>query len=519
MDDTKQKIITLFREKGNEISTSEILDYLLPEYSSLKQKFDKDSKRIIAQAHRKLLYHINELVKEGIIRFVRFGDKGVKFFALNLAEGEEISELVKGFKKRVLVSKPIIPSMPIEAYEHQGIVIKYEPSSWIDKLNSVVIFCDNVKNLQELAHVFEKSMEVVNDCVCFENFDSMIIKEDSARVKDFLEKLSGECSDYGKKASLIISGVGLKSVHIKSFVEAALNFKTNLSVIYNLNSEELQENLGVLNELISCYIKKKSILYLKNKNIHRFSYYLGRAGPYCISDKEKFRQDSLYSIASSQSSLIVDVEKFYSIYGLDSNKFSQLMINISKSFLSANIIQKRKSQEYFKSLLSLDKKNEKEFLEFSRNYIRFWNFGLAQPGIDQKLVLNMINEAKKKIEQFSVAEETIYKSCGMPLRFKIALSCAFKESVSNLSIAKYKKLEINSLEDLYKPKLKKEILERESVSEMFDGGNDITFYRLGNFSSEEILREISFILNTYKLPLFSYSFENMKGDMKITSYF
>ena len=53
---------------------------------------------------------------------------------------------------------------------------------------------------------------------------------------------------------------------------------------------------------------------------------------------------------------------------------------------------------------------------------------------------------------------------------------------------------------------------------MFDGGNDITFHRAGDFSAEDVLREISVIINTYKMPLFSYGFENLKGDMKITSY-
>ena len=338
---------------------------------------------------------------------------------------------------------------------------------------------------------------------------------------DFIEKMNDYCIDYKKRVSCIINTIDLKrknSNDLRILIEKALEFKNNITFIYNLDSDEVQEKFSLLEDIINLYIKKRATIYIKNKKLHKSAYFIGTAGPYSLLDNEEQSNQTSLSIACGQTSLIVDVEKFYSIYGLDNERFSQLMINISKSFLSANSIQRRKSKEYFKEIINLDKKSEKEFLEFSRNYIRFWNFGIAQPGLDQKLVLNMLSEARKKVEQFALAEETIYKSCGMPLRFKIALSCAFRESEQKLSPAKLKRFEISSLEELYKPKIKKEIIERESLTELFNGGNDITFHRNGSFSSEDILIEISIIINTYKLPLFSYNFENLKGDMKITSF-
>jgi hypothetical protein len=293
-----------------------------------------------------------------------------------------------------------------------------------------------------------------------------------------------------------------------------------ITFIYNLSNEDIQERFGMLSEIVMYYIKKKKMFYIKNKILHKSPYFIGSAGPYCFLDNEFSEvKEPLYVAACSQSSLIVDVEKFFSLNGMDIEKFSLLMFNISRSFLSANSLQRRKSEDYFKSVSKFDKVNEKEFLEFSRNYIRFWNFGISQPGINQNIVLNMINEAKKKIYEFSLAEETIYKSCGMPTRFRIGLSCAFENSQEKLSPAKYKPIEIQGLDDLYKQKLKKELIERENVCSMFDGGNDVTFHRSGNFTSEEIIREFSIILNSYKFPLFSYNFENLKGDAKITSYF
>jgi hypothetical protein len=522
MDETKQKIITLFKERGDDISTGDILVRVYPESKQLKEKEDDTSKRAVAQLHRKLLYHINELLNDGILRFSRFGEKGLKFFALNVLEGEEITELTPRYKKKVTISRPIMPAMPIESYEHQGIIIKYEPNSWIDKLNSLVIASDKITSVKELESVFTNAVSLVNDCICLNNFNKFLEKINKMEAVEILEKINSECENFGKKVSCIIDIAKIdrdKLLHIINNITEP-NMK-NLLFIYNLDSEELQEQFGLFKEIVGLYTLKRRTLYIKNKRVQKAPYFLGTAGVYCISEKEWQTREikDCLSIACGQSSLIVDVEKFYSVYGLDNIKFSELMLNVSRSFLSANSMQRRKSQEYFKSMISLDKKNEKEFLEFSRNYIRFWNYGLLQPGIDSKLVINMINEARKKVDQFATAEETIYKSCGMPTRFKIALSCAFKEASENLSSAKYARMEIMNLDDLYKPKVKKEIVEKENVTSMFDGGNDVTFHRTGMFEAEDILREISVIMNTYKMPLFSYSFGGLKGDMKITSYF
>jgi len=531
MDDSKQKILEMFKKRGGDISTAEILAYVYPDTKAVQLREDKDSKRKLAQAHRKLLYHINELVNSGILRFSRFGEKGLKFFTLAISAGEEITELTPRYKKRITVSAPSIPAMPIESYEHQGIVIRYEAGSWIDKLNAVVIMCNKINGVKELENILESALSVVNDCICLENFDSFLMKVNKAEAVEILESINSECKDYNKRICCMINFQNLNKenfnrenlLHIANNITAAeIN---NLIFIYNIDADEIQENLAFLHEIISVYMSQKRTFYIKNKRLHKAPYFLGTAGPYSISEKEWLsslglleKASEMTAIACSQSSLIVDVEKFYSLYGLDTLKFSELMFNISKSFLSANSLQRRKSQEYFKSIMSFDKNHEKDFLEFSRNYIRFWNYGLMQPGIDPKLVMNMISEAKKKIEQFSIAEETIYKSCGMPIRFKIAVSCAFKESAEKLSEAKYKRLEITNLDDLYKPKTKKEIIEKENVTLMFDGGNDTTFHRSGIFNPEDVLREISVIMNTYKMPLLSYSFGKIKGDLKITSY-
>ena len=520
MDQTKQKIISAFREKGSELSTREIAALVYEEYKSIKPK-DAESKRQIAQFHRKLLHHINLLIRDGILRVNKHGEKGHKFFVLDIGDEEEISEITPKYKKRVVISKPAIPVMPIEGYEKQSIIVKYEPGTWIDRLNSLIIRCDKLPDLSDLTTATNKSFSVVNDSICLEGFDKVVNSLDNKLIKNVMEKLNSEAEDYGKIVNCIIDIENINNKKLLEILEYLIEPKIkNIVLIFDLDGSVIQEHFGALSEIISLYIRKKRKFYLKNKRIQRSPYFLGKAGPYCFLEKEwNAIKDKDYSIiACSQSSLIVDVEKFHSIYGLNIDKFSQLMLNVSKSFLSANSMQRRKSEDYFKEVIKLFNPIENEFLELSRNYIRFWNYGITQPGVDQDLVLNMMSEAKKKINEFSAAEETIYKSCGMPTRFKIALSCASSDCEEKLSPAKFRKFVINDLEDLYNKKTKTDIINREQVLELFDGGNDITFHRAGEVSPEDVLREISVLMNTYKFPFFSYAFENIKGNMNLITY-
>ena len=119
----------------------EIAALVYEEYTSFSEKQDIENKRKIAQLHRKLLHHINLLIRDGLLRVNRHGEKGHKFFVLNIGDNEEITELTPKYKKTIVVSKPQVPTMPIEGYEQQEIIKRYEEATWIDRLNSVVIFC------------------------------------------------------------------------------------------------------------------------------------------------------------------------------------------------------------------------------------------------------------------------------------------------------------------------------------------------------------------------------------------
>ncbi|RMD67959.1 hypothetical protein D6817_00100, partial [Candidatus Pacearchaeota archaeon] len=237
-------------------------------------------------------------------------------------------------------------------------------------------------------------------------------------------------------------------------------------------------------------------------------------------DKEWALAEELRSsascIACAQTCAIVDVRNFFLKYGLRIDKFTQLMLNISKALLRANSIQRSKSNECFQTIAELNRTHQNEFLSLARNYIRLWNFGLIEPGINQEFVLTMISEAKKKIDSFAAAEETIYKSCGMTTRFKLALAPTFP-GAAQLSEAQYVRFNVAGADNLLRREFKRVLSSREAVGELFDGGDEVTFHYIGELDEEKIIRQVGITLASYKIPLFNYSFE-LRGDLKLTHF-
>ncbi|MBS3081426.1 hypothetical protein J4416_00625 [Candidatus Pacearchaeota archaeon] len=523
MHQISQKIISLFKNSELTLPTSKILEGIETRYNELKvqaiEKNDLESKRKIAISHRRILHHLNKLVETEILNLEKYGKKGEKFFSLNIKDNEEIVEISPKYKKRVIISRPLNPLMPIEGYEQKEIVLKYEPATWIDRLNSIVVFSEKIEDIDIFYRLLiENLFPIVNDTIHLENFESVINRENPTNV---LDKINDECVDYGKLLSVGINLSAIKNQgNFKEILELIARKKIdNINFIFGIGEEDLEKE--EIKIVIDFFLRAGKLLYLKNKKIHEAPYFVGRAGPYCILNKDwQFAEElrkNLFCLGCSQSSVIVDVNKFYNEEGLNSDKFSRLIFNITKSMLFANSIQRRKTDEYFKGISVLNKKYEPEFLGLSRNYIRLWNFGLNEPGKDNELILNMINEAKKRADRFAVAEETIYKSCGMTTRFRMAFAPAF-EKATNLSPKKYSKLSINNINDLSNKEIKSLIKFKESYSSIFNGGDECTFHYNGEFDSEKILTQIKHIISEYNLPLFNYSFEGVKGNTKLAQF-
>lgn len=521
-------IIESFKKQPNsELSTSQIVSLVDPATLSkinsvLLSKFSEPSKikaakRENAQLHRMILYHINNLVSENILKTTRIGEKGEKFFALALKEGEEVT-IEKYHKRSITISKPKEPPMPIEGYEQKGVIYRLGMPSWIDRLNAILLECSMFKDTSDLQYASQLCFQNINDVLGLNNFEG-VIQKDVGKSISFLHKLHSTAEEYARTASVIID---LTNIHseadilqvVKDYVES--NLWNNINFIFDLTPKEFHDHADLFEQLIKIYSKNSLQLYIKNQQIFKAPYLIGRAGPYTFNPKEwllykKEHFGHIPLLICSQSAIMIDVERFYQSEGRDADKFNHLMERVLHSAFLANSLQRSRAIEYFHDIIKLDESHMSDYFKFSSNYIRFWNYGLKRPDVDQQSLFTKFHEVRKQAEKFCLSEETIYKSCGMPTRFKVAFSSTDEYFVKGIfTPIKFKKLHLSSMRDLYSEYFKEILAVKEKMFTAFNGGDLISFLKAGSLDIPEILRETSFLLNTYHLPLFRFTFQNIR---------
>jgi len=533
MHDTEHSILKyLGKNTDKDISTSDMINEIFKdEIKDIDEKLkidfpDKSEMRklskIKARLHRNILYHLNKLVSDDLIKVTKLGNKGKKFFQLNLNEGEEI--LLGKKHRRIIISKPALPAMPIEGYEQQGVIYKYDPESWINRLNALLIQSDKFSSLKELRSAIGSVIIDFNDVIGLNDFEKIIQSSNIEEQRDFLHGIISDCEDFGRNITLIIDVKNiLNETAVIDFIRELTIFNNpRITMILDTTVKEFQNHPIMFEKIISFYSASGMSLYIKNKSLHRPPYILGQAGPYTFNQQDyeyyKKKQKSI-CLPVASTSIAVDVKKFFE-KGMNINQFRKLVGNILKTLFISSSAQRIKSEEYFSPLIKLNSPHEKELFKASRNYIRFWNYGWKQEGLDQNIVVDLIKSTKKEVDEFCLSETSIFKACGMPTDFKTAFSCAYSEFDEEMSSEDFKRLQIEGMEDFFKKDIKEYLKAKELISNIFDGGDRMRLVRSGIAPADEILKEIDHILNIYKIPLFCYDFGTIKGtNLKLTSFY
>ncbi len=525
MRKTEYEILSFFKKKpNNEFSTSDIVmnvfpsksieldDIIKSKISSQEQlKLAKNSK---AKLHRRVLYYLNKLIGEGIVELKREGSKGEKFFELGINDDERY--IIDKYKRRIVIEKPIMPAVPIEGYEQKSFVHRQNPETWVERLNAILLESERFDNLKDYYKKIIDCFSDVNDVVSLNDFESLFINNTSGSVKRFLSKLDKMCEDYGKTISCIID---MTNIDQKFDIYNLLRSKfENINFIFDLRVGELRDNRQFIEKAVEAVSKSNSILYFKNQDLHAAPYMIGAAGPYTFNPDEwvnyikDVRKDS-QGIACAQTSVTIDVYRFWT-ENKSASQFRSMLMAVVKALLTANSMQRRKSAEYF----NVSTKLSSQFLSLSRSYIRFWNYGWRQTGIDPEDTMSLIKKLDQEVQNFSSSQETIYLSCGIPTRFKVCFSCDFGVQNPQLSKPRFGKLKISNSEALHSEETKKMLSDKEKLFELFLGGDRIRFIRLGSPRADDVWREINTIFTSYKIPFFCYDFSKSHKNIKLTEF-
>jgi hypothetical protein len=526
----EQRILNKFKKEPlREISTTEIVREAHPEeYSRVinglnDELSDKKSlngaKRKKGQLHRKVLYHLNKLVQEGILKVASVHGKGEKYFTLAIAEGELI---IEKRHKQIVITKPSISTGLIEEYEHKGIVHKFDPENWVSKLNCILLESANHPGINKFYDLVYNCFSEVNDCLGLNDFEHHIQSSSPENLHDALKRMDLDTKDHGRSVSLIINVKNIRDESkLSLFIEDYVRIKPkNIFLIFKGESKEIKDHAQLFKKIATDFSKEEIKISIQNTKVHSAPIIIGKAGPYTIREDEwKNYEEEIkgktIGLAIAGTSIAIDVNRFFR-ENLSNSEFRELIMKTAKTLLRLSITQRRKSNEYFKRLNELNKPNTKKFFTYSKDYIRFWNYDLRNKR--EEHLLELLESSKQEIKRFCATERTIYNSCGIPMNFEVAFSSVFNKFSNNLSTRNYMKTTVKSFREYDSSDVTFIIGMKERLAKIFDGGDRIRFFRKGDLKPEELVKEATFLMNTYELPLITYDFRERKGEIKLTNF-
>jgi hypothetical protein len=529
MRDTEETILNTFKKNSaKELNTEFLVMEVYPKEYALAENLmhgtDKvnvhDGKRRKFQLHRKILYYLNKLLDNHIIKVSKTAEKGEKYFMLQTSEGDTIIE--KGYKK-IVITKPTMTSTYIEQYELKNVMKKYEEDSWINRFNSILLECSRTQEIHRLYDTVSGCFTSVNDVIALNDFENIINTTSEKSLNEFFEKICKDTDNFDKTISLIIN-IERANNNIYLFIEhyARINPK-KINIIFNISNKDLQKCSKTIGHIFENFSESKIKINFKNNDLSMAPHFKGRAGIYNFNERDwetyqKKSRGNIIGVICSQSQIAININKFFETYKTDS-EFRNAVLNAAKTLLITNTVQRRKSNEYFKDINNMNSQDAPEFYKYSRNYIRFWNYDWQASMQEDENLSELIKSTKSLIDMFCNTEETIFKSCGVPIRFKVAFSSAFRNYDARfMGERDYKKMTVNKSEDYYSGETKKFLQARERMFEIFDGGDRLRIFRKNDFAMNDIMHEIGILLSAYKIPFFTFDFSGMRGTVKLTNF-
>jgi len=530
MGNLDHNILVLFqKEPHRELNTTDIISAVQREQHDKIQDILEDrysSREAIKQAkekkkklHRQLLYHLNKLVDSGLLKISKISPKGQKYFVLGIQDGETVHiGRHSRVHENITISKPKVPFIPLGDLEKSGIVAKFG-KDWLEKVNSIFLELNMFDNLREIMDMIKLCFPNINDSICLHNFETLVSEHDIEDIIRFLKKLNDRCNDYDKT---VCCSITLKNViNEDKFLQLLNQFlkleETRITLVFNTAKEDI--NTRLFGSIIESVSKNNRDIYIRNNEVSTAPYFMGKAGPYTVDEKDwkhyknEFK-DKLYGFALAQATVFLDIRKLFE-KKMTLENFETTIKKLMFVFNESNDAQRTLSRQLFPELFKLDKERG-DFLIFSRNLIRLWNYGWKNPDFDKDFLFEYMETGHKMVKEFSKYQEIVYKCSGMPTRMKIALSSAYRNAVESfMTDPFFLKFKIRNITDLQKTENKATLAAKEKLFDLMDGGDIMSFYRAGTFDKNALKNEMLYIFNHFNLPFFRYNFGEIK-DKNIT---
>ena len=504
-----KQILSLFEgNPGVELNAQNIVSKVYPEIDnfndiivdSYTSKIEKsDARNKISVLKRRVLYYLNKLKTKGLIDLVSVDSSGRKFYSLNQSNFATNSN-------NSILEKESYPVLPIDSLENKNMVFRLDENHFFDRVNSILLFDYFDLSMNKLLSYIHDLFSEVNDVIGLYNFERIIDSFETDDLIYFLENLNEDLEIYNKRVCLIVNfGLISDSDKFISFLEK-FNFNSKgLIFIWDVNGRNFLKNSNAIGILIDKFSYFSGKLNFKNSNVTKKIFLLGKFGPYLFENDRLLnaKKEGAKGVVVTQSSLILDVKK---IHGVKKAKGLSEDIKLSaKSFLYLSNYQRKHLEVLARKL------NSNLLFNYSNNLIRLWNYEVFDTLLDNIHLLNSLDSIKNEINEFARTEEIIFMSCGLPIKFKVNLSIAYRHQDVSILNNSFRRINISCISDLYKPDIRKRIEFFEKAISVFDNSLEVRFKRSKNFEISEVIRELNFILNSFKIPLFCYNFSGKVG--------
>ena len=415
------------------------------------------------RAKKRLLYHLNQLEREGEIAVIERRAHGLKVY------------------RRITTRS--IGHTPRTILEEQGVFVRANEDAWGTSVDSIVI--DGTSRDRMIERMILTSR--VSDAICI---------VDPSTENDRLLDAIAKRDDITITISLSIEK--LDEWHREGLLETLTKSRARLITRVTAAQFSNLTYRAALNKSAELAIESGGEWYVQNLDAHPNPIFIGRLGPHTFDAKET---SDAKLLVCTQNTYCVDVNRFLRHHPL--SELRSALLSSMEAIGRTNIAVRSRIEDIIP-----EEYVGPETLSLSRTYVRFWNYGLKEPTIEQDTVLMLLKNTKETLEQFATGQETIYTSCGMPLRFRLGFAPLFSSAIPNsFSTKRFSRLQITNTNQLMSESVQAMLHDREHTSALFSGGDRIRIHRNPDVESETVLRESLWIHKTYSLPLVCYSFK------------
>lgn len=519
MRDIGQEVLELFVNKPHqEFDTTTLIKHIYPqEYEHIKaalhdeQITSKETKKVAkrhkAQLHRRLLYHLNRLLEEETIKLVGIKGKGEKCYQLAKQPPTQDTQA------------PQHPLRKLEAYENKRIIAFYDQKSWYHRLNALLIDVKNDDDTTTIAKKINALMDSCNDTIAIWATEKLIDKEDLGTISEFVRKLDIESKDADKRICILIDATKTNNTHnLEDFYKTlAGQNPSNVSVATSITYAHLRKHPRLYKTLINSFSTAVRKINIHNKELYNTPIIIGKAGTYTLPENEwrnyKENRQNTIGLCIGQTAVAVDIQAYLKEHHM--TQLRTFIIKIAQAQLESSAHQRRGATHYFKTINDYNEKPQ-EFFKYATNHIRLWNYDWQEK--EQEHFIDLLQSCKEELNNHCQTQETIYKSCGMPIRFKTTLASTFaKFKDGNFTKRKYTKITIKESKQLQEEEFKAHLHARERMFNIFENNDRLRIFRTQD-DTNTIYEEIKHLTGHYNIPLLTYDFAQRKENVTLERF-